>query len=101
MITIRTEEDGTATYHLSPYAHWDGDDAMAERGEALRAQVDAELVSHGLTTEMPDRSQQLHRALEMACVASGITIVESVTPPLDPLLDPHSIQAFMARKRES
>ena len=30
MITIQAAE-GTATYHLDPYPHWDGDDAMAER----------------------------------------------------------------------
>ena len=84
MITIRTKADGTATYHLDPYPHWDGDDAMAERGEALRVLSDAELVEHGLTTKMNDRSQRLHRALEIACLESGIEVVQFVLPQLDP-----------------
>ena len=87
MITIRATE-GTATYYLDPYPHWDGDEEMAERGEALRRQVDAEMVAHGLDPEANDRSQQLRRAFELACRTSGITVVEFVLPPLDPPFDP-------------
>ena len=88
MITIRAEE-GTATYVLDPYPHWDGDDAMMDRGAELRALVDTELVAREPDLpDAPDRSQRLHRAFVAALMASGITIVEAVLPDLDPPYDP-------------
>ena len=90
MITIRAKE-GTATYVLDPYPHWVGDDAMMDRGEALRALVDTELKARVPNIlNAPDRSQRLHRAFVAALIASGITIVEAGLPDLDPPYDSYS-----------
>ena len=90
MIKIK-DADGTASYHLDPYPHWVGDDATAARGEAVRAFTDREMVKHGLDTRASDRSQQLHKALELALIGVGMTVVESVVPPLDPPFDPYRV----------
>ena len=88
MITIRAKE-GTATYVLDPYPHWYGDDAMMTRGEALRVKVDTELMATVPDIlEAPDRTQQQHRALETACLAEGIIVLEAVLPDPDPPYDP-------------
>ena len=83
MIKIK-DVDGTASYHLDPYPHWIGNEATAARGEAVRIFTAREMIEHGLDTRASDRSQQLHKALELALIGVGITVVKSVTPPLDP-----------------
>lgn len=87
MIKIQ-DKDGTASYHLDPYPHWQGSDNTAERGEALRVLVDRAMLDRGMDPAANDRSQQLHRAFETALISGGITVVESVLPPLDPPFDP-------------
>ena len=82
MITIR-DDTGTATYYLDPYPHWDGDDETADRGEALRARVDTELVARGLDTSANDRSQQIHKAFVTALVSRArntCTIQRNLVP---------------------
>ena len=88
MIQIQAAE-GTAEYNIDPYAHWTGDDAMAERGEALLVLINRKLLAQGMDPDANDRSRQVHRAFELACLESGITVVKSELPPLDPLDDPY------------
>ena len=83
MIRIRAEE-GEAAYYLDPYPHWDGDEAMEERGESIRAHVDCELVAQGMAPDAKDRSRRIHTALLAAFKLSGIEVVEEREPPLNP-----------------
>ena len=84
MVTIR-DNGVSATYTDDPYPNWDGDEALAERGEAMLHSLEVTMINKGLLD--PDGgtfAQDLHDAFIGALELAEIEIVEARRPGPDP-----------------
>ena len=80
MIKIQGPQ-GTASWVISPYPHWVGDEEMVDIGKAVQKEVHQQLTKEGLYEQSSDVARLHYQTLLSALRKRSIMIVETREPP--------------------